>query len=411
MRNVMRALPWLLFVLVVTLSACGGGTGSPTEEAPGDATSPPADPGGRTLFTWAEIASRLTGTFNVPAAQESGTEFRFGYSSAVHAQLADGNLLVMGHPWYPMQAEIRLPDVLDGAEATRVGDWMDYTDGLLPTGWEDGAPSYVLGGLLEIGERLYFTKNQWYNGSGADWETQGYREEGVAHGLWQVAGDHGHHSRVGGYMSYAPAALRAEGYTYLAGLEGTSGAALGRWGPNLFAIRVDGTVPTGNRLPASALLCHDAEARAPTGWWIGDKVSGAVWLETESRHAVLLFLRQKLGTTWYGEADVHGDPYGGGKGYHATGYELKAWIYDPADLLAVHGGERDPWSLVPVEETVLTARPPGSTEETYHSVFTGTAMDELQVSFRNGRLIVLQPDGYRPGAYEGMPKGYVFDLD
>ncbi len=398
----MMVRTWILALwLCLALVACGGG---------GDGTDD-GSAGSRTLVTWAEIEASLVGTFNVPAAQESGTEHRFGYSSAVHVQLASGNLIVTGHPWYPLQAEVQLPPVLDGAEATRVGAWTDYTGGLHPTGWEDGAPSYVVGGLLEIGSRLHFAKNQWYDGSGADWETQGYREGDAAHGLWQVAGDHAHHSRVGGYLSYAPATLRADGVTYLAGLEGISGAALGRWGPNLFAIRFDDTLPTGTRQPATPLLCHDTEAHAPTGWWIGDKVSGAVWIETDTKHGVLLFLRQKLGTTWYGEADVGGDPYGGGKGYHAEGYALKAWIYDPADLLAVYRGERDPWSVAPVEETVLTARPPDSTDETYHSVFRGTAIDELQVSLRDGRLIVLQPDGYRPGEYEGMPKGYVFDLD
>ncbi len=34
-----------------------------------------------------------------------------------------------------------------------------------------------------------------------------------------------HHSRVGGYMSYPPVVLRNE--VYLAGLSGTSGAAVG----------------------------------------------------------------------------------------------------------------------------------------------------------------------------------------
>jgi len=329
----------------------------------------------------------------------------------VHGQLANGNLIVMGHPWYPMQAEISLPALLDGSEASRVGDWFDLTNGALPTGWEDGAPAYVLGGLLEIGDRLHFTKNQWYNGAGTDWETQGYRRGEAVHGLWKVAGAYTHHSRVGGYLSPAPLRVRADGYTYLAGLEGTSGAALGRWGPNLFAIEVDDAIAGGGSLPSRALICHDSEDHAPPGWWIGDKVSGVVWIETDTHHAVLMLLHQKLGNTWYGEADVGGDPYGGGKGYHAEGYVLKAWIYHPDHLLAVYRGERDPWTLSPVEEALLTERLPLSADETYHSLFTGTAIDELQVSLRDGRLIVLQPDGYRPGQYEGMPKGYVFDLD
>lgn len=396
----------LLLASLLLLTACGG-----SSTAPDVGGNPPPPPAPAQVLTWSEIETGLVGTFNIPAAADAGGEYRFGYSNAVHAQLSSGNLVVMGHPWYPMQAEIRLPETLDGSEAVRVGDWSDLTDGLLPTGWVDGAPSFVLGDMLELEGRLFFTKHQWYNGAGNDWETQGVRENGAARGLWRVDSALGHHSRVGGYMTHAPASLRQEGYTYLAGLEGTSGAALGRWGPNLFAIRFKDAVVPGGSLPSSPLLCHDQEANAPAGWWIGDKVTDVVWIETATQHAVLMFVRQKLGATWYGEADEGGDPYGGGKGYHAEGYKLEAWIYDPADLLAVHRTERDPWSLSPIEKTVLIERRPGATTEVHHSFVTGRPVDELKASLRDGRLIVLQPDGYRPGQYEGMPKGYVLELE
>jgi hypothetical protein len=309
-----------------------------------------------------------------------------------------------------MQAEVALPDVLDGREATRVGPWFDVTQGVHPTGWIDGMPSYGLGGLLSIDGRLHFTKHQWYNGAGDDWESQGFVDAGVVHGPWRVDGDHAHHQRVGGYMSPAPAALRQEAWTYLAGLEGTSGAALGRWGPNLFAIRNDGDVPDGDALPSSALLCHPEESLQPAGWWIGDKVSAVLWIETPTKHGVLVLLRQKRGATWYGPPEDGGDPYGGGKGYHAEGYALLAWIYDPADLLAVHRGERDPWTPRPVEERVLVERLPGSATETHTSFLTGAPIDEVKASIRGDRLILLQPNAYWPGPYEGMPKGYVIRL-
>lgn len=392
-------------VSVSLVTACGGAGGGGLV-----GVTPFEQP--KALLTWNQIEAALVGTFTIPASPEAGTDFRFGYSNAVHGQLANGNLLVAGHPWFPMQAEVRLPAILDGSEATRVGPWSDLTDGLEPLGWT-GGPAYELGGLLEIGTRIWFTKHQWYNGAGDDWATQGFREAGQANGMWRVGGLHAHHARVGGYLSPAPASLAAEGTAYLAGLEGTSGAALGRWGPNLFAIQPDETLQIGDAFPSRPLVCHDIEERAPAGWWIGDKVSSAVWIETETRHAVLFFLYQKLGATWYGEADEGGvDPYGGGKGYHAEGYALKAWIYHPDHLLAVYRGEREPWSVTPIEEVVLTERAPGSSAEVHHAFHTGGAKDELKVSVRDGRLVILQPDGYRPaGALEGMPRGYVFQLD
>jgi hypothetical protein len=227
--------------------------------------------------------------------------------------------------------------------------------------------------------------------------------------MWRVDGAHAHHQRVGGYMSYAPPDILADGFTYLAGLEGTSGAALGRWGPNLFAIRAG---PQDGVLPSRALICHPDDARQPAGWWIANKVTDVEWIETPTHHAVLFFVIEGLGQKWYGEPTQDGltDPYGGGKGYHAEGWTLNAWIYDPSDLRAVFHGERDPWSLTPAEQVVLTQRDPGSAAETHHSLLTGAANADLQVSLRDGRLVILQPGGYQASTYERTPKGYVLNL-
>ncbi|HUU82275.1 MAG TPA: Calx-beta domain-containing protein, partial [Phycisphaerae bacterium] len=396
---------------------------------------------GQELITWSDIENAFAGTFAVPMGQDG--DYRFGYSSGVHAQLSNGHLLVIGHPYYPVQAEIELPAVLDGRQATRVGSWVDFTGGLLPTGWS-GGPAYGLGGLLEVGTRIHFTKNQWYNGAGTDWETQGYRNvqynggtcnpSGDAQGMWTVNHPLAHHSRVGGYMSYAPPDIRDDGYTYLAGLEGTSGAALGRWGPNLFAI--DPTPGSGGdprAVGGAVLICHpDQNRQAPDvlpsnatsawwvangdsikQWWIANKVTDMEWIETGTRHGVVALVVRGLGEKWYGLPDVGDlhDPYGGGSGYHAEGWTLEVWIYDPDDLMAVYSGERDPWSLSPVEAVLLIERLPGSAQETYYSkIDAGIARVNVAMSYRDGRLILLKEGAYPASTYERTPKGYVFQL-
>ncbi len=366
----------------------------------------------KSILTWSDLVDGLQGTFVLPMAEDG--DYRFGYSSAVHAQLANSNLVVMGHPYYNAQGVVQLPDVLDGREATWVGPWTDFTQGQLPDGWSAGEEAYLLGGLLEITGRIYFTKNQWYNGAGVDWQTHGYYDgaydgSGTATGMWQVAGTYTHHQRVGGYMSYATPCILADGHAYLAGLEGTSGAALGRWGPNLFAI--DAT-PTNGFVPSRVLICHDMEAHQATNWWIGNKVTGAEWIETETRHGVVFFVYEGLGTNWYGVSPLGDlvDPYGGGSGYHAQGWVLKVWIYDPADLMDVYNGLRDPWSLEPVEQATLTERAPGSATETHYSFITGSAKAEIKISNRDGRLILLQPEEYEANEWERTPKGYVVTL-
>ncbi|MBN1671017.1 MAG: right-handed parallel beta-helix repeat-containing protein [Kiritimatiellae bacterium] len=368
----------------------------------------PGGVGGRTLLSWADLEAGLQGTFAVPLAQDG--DYRFGFSSGVHVQLQNGNILLAGHPYFDRQAQVQLPAVLDGREGARVGAWVDLTQGLLPDGWA-GGPAYYLGGMLEIGSRLHFTKYQWYNGAGTDWQTQGYYDgaydgSGTASGMWQVSGSYAHHQRVGGYMSYAPAAIRADGYTYLAGLEGTSGGAAGRWGPNLFAIKAE---PSAGAVPSRALICHDSEPHQPDGWWIANKVTDVEWIETDTHCGVVFFVYEGLGEKWYGEPEVGDlvDPYGGGKGYHAQGWVLKAYIYHPDDLMAVYNGEREPWSLTPVETATLTERPPGASTETHYSFFTGSAKAELQFSMRGERLIILEPGAYQASPYENTPKGYV----
>ena len=282
---------------------------------------------GQELITWSDIENAFAGTFAVPMGTDG--DYRFGYSSGVHAQLSNGHLLVIGHPYYPVQAEIELPAVLDGRLATRVGDWMDVTGGLLPDGWS-GGPAYGLAGLLEVGTRIHFTKNQWYNGAGTDWQNQGYREieytggtygpAGDAMGMWTVNHPLGHHQRVAGYMSYAPPDIRDDGYTYLAGLEGTSGSAAGRWGPNLFAIDpTPGSGGDSNAVGGAVLICHPDQARqAPDvlpsnatsawwvangdsnkQWWIAHKVVDMEWIETDTRHGVVALVVRGLGEKWY----------------------------------------------------------------------------------------------------------------
>lgn len=389
--------------------------------------------GERALLTWAEVEAGFAGTFAVPLAEEGS--YRFGYASGVHAQLDNGHLLVVGHPYYDRQAQVQLPAVLDGREGERIGPWIDVTGGLRPPGWTEGREAYVVGGLLQIDGRIRFTGHEWYNGDGTDWATQGVYDGaldggGVASGLWTVDHEYAHHSRVGGYLGASPAALAAAGYAYLAGLQGTSGAALGRWGPNLFAVRAG---ISNGALQAATVLCHPSEAlQAPPvraanatsawwvahgaaneAWWIANKVTDIRWIETESRHAVLCFVYRGLGRTWYGLPDGGPglpDPYGGGSGFHAEGWALQAWIYDPDDLLQVFRGERDPWSLAPVEAVLLTERLPGAAHETHYSLFTGSARADLKASLRGRRLVILQENEHPANEWEATPKGYVFEM-
>ena len=364
-----------------------------------------------TLITWSEIELLLSGTFALPQARDG--DVRFGSSEARHCQLANGNLLVESKSDFQRQAEIALPTMLDGSLATRVGPWIDIRGGLLPDGWQ-GGPPYILGGMLPGDGVIYFTAHQFYNGPGEDWQTQG-RYTGAPDGtgttsvMWTVDHPLAIHQRVGGYMSRPPEVMRNAGYDYLAGLQGSAGNSAGRWGPNLFAIDVDNG---GTALKARPLICHPEEEHLTDFFRKPATVHSMEWIEHGGKHGLLCMVRIPLGVVWYG-LPTEGptlDPYSKAKGYHAQGYALEAWIYEPSDLLEVYRGEREPWTLVPVEMTRLLERQTIDSPETAYSFLTGNPYNPVRVSCSGDRLLFLQEKGHAISAYESTPKGYVVDL-
>ena len=377
--------------------------------------------GGRSLITWAEIASTYQGSFITPE--------EFGYSEGLHTQLSDGRLLMSGHTDNQDAAIISLPPVLNGSAATIESSFSDPTNDLHPTGWDSGdSNAFIMGGMLDLGSRLYWTKHQWYNAGGTDWESLGYNTNYAggpsnAVGLWRANGTGAHSQRVGGWMAYAPSAILADTYSLLAGQAGAAGAATGKYGPNLFAIKVNNAVGAGGNWLSKPLIWHDQTHQHP-GWvppmtvggteWLGDKASGAAWIETDTREGVLFLVAQQYGgATWYGEYNQESppDPYDQDKGYHSNAWRLQAWLFDPADLMEVYNGTKNGWECVPYEKTTLITLAPGASpgSEVVSSVIPGKAYQWFTMSLRNNRLILVRPKSYQR-EYGASPTGQVFDL-
>jgi hypothetical protein len=374
------------------------------------------------LITWAEIASTYQGSFITPE--------EFGYSEGIHTQLSDGRLIMSGHTDNQDAAIISLPSVLDGSEATIESSFIDPTNDLHPTGWSPGdSNSFILGGILDLDGRTYFTKHQWYNAGATDWESIGYNTNflgGAANavGLWRAFGTGATSQRVGGWMAYAPPAILADTYTFLAGQAGTAGAAAGKYGPNLFAIKVNDAIGAGGDWLSKPLIWHDQTNQFP-GWvppmtilggeWLGDKASGAVWIETATRKGVLFLVAQQYGgaNTWYGEYDQESppDPYDHDKGYHSDAWRLQAWLFDPADLMAVYNGTKNGWECLPYERFTLITLASGASagSEVVSSVIPGKAYQWFTMSLRNNRLILVRPKSYQR-EFGASPTGQVFDL-
>lgn len=368
------------------------------------------EPGERSLITWAEISATHQGTFIMPD--------EWGYSEGIHAQLSNGNIIVSGPTIDGVQQAAgvaSLPGTLNGSEATQVGSFVDPSNGLQPSGFSGETNVYQIGGMLEVGSRLYYTKHQWYNANGTDWESIGYNSNyagGAANavGMWDLSGEGVHSQRVAGQMAYAPEAVITDGYHFVAGQQAAAGAANGRWGPNMFAIQVDdGETAPGTWL-SKPLIYHPDTLHKVLGWWIGDRSVG-VWIETDNREGVLFLVTQQYGgDTWYGAYNLVSppDPYSTDGGYHSNAYRLQAWLYDPADLMEVYNGTMNAWELEPYEKTTLITLAKGSSSgsETHFSSLLGVAYQWNSLSLRDGRLIVMRRNASHPN-----PGGHVFDLN
>ncbi len=364
------------------------------------------------ILTWDDIEASYSGKFKLPYGGEGVQNQNFYYSSGAFCMLDKNTLIVEGHDYSREARKVVLPTMLNGAEATAEGKWFDPTGGLMSTGMTDDE-YYRLGDLLRIDDRIYFTKYVWYNASGTDHDSFGYLqkgasfEDGTTKGMWNADHKLANNMRIGGYLCQAPENLKADGVTFLAGQEGISGAALGRWGPNLFAVKFDDTKPTGEEMNVVPLVVHDSEEKSAGDWWISNHIYSIVWIETETKRGVLVLFTRGYGDTWYGNPDDNTppDPYGGYKGYHSTGKQLVAWVYDPADLMKVYNGEVEPHLVKPVSEKILIDLKPGDKkgQETYYSNFL-ERIKPIRMDMYGNRLVFLEK------SEDSFPVGYVVDL-
>ncbi len=398
----------LLLLLVV--AACkkeniGGGS----EKKPPYVEKKPDDVE-KSIITWSDIENAYSGSFTVPKASVGVKDQNFHYSKGAFCMLNKETIILEGHTYSQQVRQLQLPSSLKGDEAVPQGEWFDPTDGLLSTG-ETNSDYYVLGDMLAINDKIYFTKYAWYSAN-IDYDSFGYLQKdgsfsnGKTFGLWNADHELARNLRIGGYLSYAPKILKDKGVTFLAGQEGVWGEATGRWGPNLFAVKFDHEKPKGAEMEVVPLIVHPDKTKAPADWWIANKVTSMIWIETKTKHGVLALFTRGYGDTWYGEAkeNTPPDPYGGSKGYHSTGKQLVAWIYDPEDLMKVYNNKLEPHLVKPVEEVVLADLKPGNKagQETFKSFFK--QIRGVRADMYDDRLIFIQ------GSSANLPKGFVVDF-
>jgi hypothetical protein len=185
-----------------------------------------------------------------------------------------------------------------------------------------------------------------------------------------------HLKQVCKWMVPIPASAQAAcgGRSIAMGADVMSIGATANWGPGLLGMTLPtlGTstpVPIGLPLMAynatlhgdgheyyckrendySDLFASDAiiEPVGAEGYWAVslDAVGSFSWVDTGTKHGIVVFGRRGRGRCWYGSPDAFGngtlvDQYQNGSGFHAEFYDPALWIFDPAHLLEAAQGTR-----------------------------------------------------------------------
>ena len=214
---------------------------------------------------------------------------------------------------------------------------------------------------------------------------------------------------VGGYEDYitndylcsvdpAWAAANAPGMTLATGRFRDGGQ--GAMGPSLLVVAPPTTgVPPGAVLPAVPLLRYDdvtvANARTLQDYHHSDEWTGAAWLSSGGRSAVVFAGTKGTGDCWYGFSDgtrwPEGPPYPTvppewERGWWSTGFTAELLFYDPADLADVAAGrlaadQPQPYAVLPVDSLLYGLR---DGQDTHH--VADIAFDRV-----HGRLFLVEP--------------------
>jgi hypothetical protein len=177
----------------------------------------------------------------------------------------------------------------------------------------------------------------------------------------------------------ASAQAAAGGRTMAIGADVMSVGANANWGPGLIAMTLPAlastsAVPIGTNLMAynSTLAATPEEYYckrepdyseyiesdsivAPSGgqgyWALSmDAVGAYVWVETPTKHGIVVLGRRASGRLWYGspDPDGDGDPFDSlqsESGFHAEFWGASGWVFDPEDLKQVAQGQMQPYDV------------------------------------------------------------------
>jgi hypothetical protein len=291
-----------------------------------------------------------------------------------------GSLFGTGHNWLQYVSEISIPAPVVSVSknlaalpvASTLQHFADIRAGLFA--WPLEIPRAGLACLpaqgAQTGSRLYFAWAQ-HMGEGETLASHGWAgldlDAPATAGTWRI-GDYWNYV-TGDYLLEIP---KAWADAHVSGRRLGTGrfrdGGQGAEGPSLLALAPwqAGNPPApGATLEARPLLlyesAYEADPRRMTGYHHSDEWSGAAWVETNSRTAVVFVGTKGRGSCWYGFANgvvwpdeppypPYPPPPNDERGWWSSRFEALFLFYDPADLAEVAAGRRDPYWPQPYAE-------------------------------------------------------------
>ena len=396
----------LILGLLLLSSAC-------KEVAPGDDGTPPDDDSPSPTTRLQPSGLVYQGAFRLPPGSNSCDWSWSGEALAYYPggdpggsdDGCPGSLFGTGHNWLQWISEITIPapvvsparKLSDLRSASTLQPFADIRAGLFD--WPLEIPraglAYLPAQAGQSAGKLHFAWAQ-HMGETETRPSHGWADVTLAHpgtaGLWRV-GDYWNYV-TGDYLLAIPNAWAA---AHVSGRRLGSGrfrdGGQGAEGPALFALAPwqAGNPPApGTTLPAQPLLLYDSvydtAARIMPGYHHSDEWSGAAWLETGTRTALVFAGTKGRGSCWYGFANgvVWPDeppypsippPPNDERGWWSSSFEALLLFYDPADLAEVAAGRQKPSWPKPYAELRIDDRLFGSYRTTQKNRLGAVAWD------------------------------------
>lgn len=317
------------------------------------------------------------GSFRLPAPRSDHDTFEHGGTALAYDPGRDG-LFVVGHDWYQLSAEVRIPAPARAASVSRlprarlIQSFVDATGGKIA---QAGPSTNKVGGQLVYSGRLYGSVYVYYDATDSQTASHWVRSStslrrGPVSGLFTVGRQGAGY--VSGFMALVPAQWRAAlGGPAIRGNCCVPIISRTSFGPAAFSFN---PAALGERHPARdhALVYYpaahptlgawDASFRPSRGVMYGGATTIRGVVFPNGTRTVLFFGTQGVGRFCYGEGTTDRslaftptpdgttwcyDPDNSSKGTHGYPYVPEVWAYDASALARVRAGRLRPWQVRP----------------------------------------------------------------